>query len=185
MIMATSEPRKATLPTFSRVGRRPINLSGDRLVKMELLDEERTHPLVVEPLVPGVSLDGWVASHRDLVEQGLLQHGSLLFRGFGVSEQEDFERFIPALGLAPMQYMEGATPRKTLGEHVYTSTEFPAEHPIALHNELSYVLTWPMKVLFFCVVPPGTGGETPIGDVRRVYDRISPSVLRAFAEKGW
>jgi alpha-ketoglutarate-dependent taurine dioxygenase len=84
-----------------------------------------------------------------------------------------------------MHYVEGATPRTQVNEYVYTSTEFPADHQIALHNELSYVTSWPMKILFLCLQPATTGGETPVADMRKVLARLSPSVRDLFERRGW
>jgi alpha-ketoglutarate-dependent taurine dioxygenase len=72
-----------------------------------------------------------------------------------------------------------------LSEKVYTSTEYPADQSIALHNELTYVVTWPMKIYFFCVTAPAQGGETPIADVRRVLNRIDPKIRERFTRKNW
>jgi alpha-ketoglutarate-dependent taurine dioxygenase len=84
-----------------------------------------------------------------------------------------------------MQYTEGATPRTELGDKVYTSTEYPADEAIALHNELTYVTTWPAKIWFCCLQPAEQRGETPIADVRNVLKRIDPQILERFIEKQW
>jgi alpha-ketoglutarate-dependent taurine dioxygenase len=108
----------------------------------------------------------------------------LLFRGFSLSEPTQFRVLAESLtdGLQP--YVGGDSPRSRILGHVYTSTEFPPDLRIDLHNELSYTKTWPNRVLFFCLVPPASGGETPIADGREVYSRITPSVRERFAEKG-
>jgi alpha-ketoglutarate-dependent taurine dioxygenase len=84
-----------------------------------------------------------------------------------------------------MTYMEGATPRTLVGEKVYTSTEYPRDQSIAFHNELTYVTAWPKLIWFYCIQPADSGGETPIADVRRVFERIDVSIRKRFAEKGW
>jgi alpha-ketoglutarate-dependent taurine dioxygenase len=108
-----------------------------------------------------------------------------LFRGFTGGSQDDFEGFLEAISLKRMHYLEGATPRTDLGNQIYTSTEFPPEHAIALHNELSYSQVWPMRISFFCVTPPEEGGETPIADMRKVLKRIDPKIRQQFDERGW
>jgi alpha-ketoglutarate-dependent taurine dioxygenase len=115
----------------------------------------------------------------------LLKHGGVLFRGFEVASQEAFERFLAATSVELMRYTEGATPRTELGNKVYTSTEYPADHSIALHNELTYVMTWPKKIWFCCLQPAARRGETPLADVRRVFERIDPAIRKVFADKGW
>lgn len=162
-----------------------ISMSQEGLVKVGGLAGGGLLPLVVEPNYGGLSLSAWAAENRDFMERALLKHGGLLMRGFGLADHVDFDRFLSAVELPRMHYMEGATPRTELKEKVYTSTEYPSDQTIALHNELNYVVTWPMKIFFFCVTAPERGGETPIADVRRVYERISARVRERFHEKGW
>ena len=114
-----------------------INLSQGELVKLSYLRPDETLPLLVQPALDGVELPVWVRSHRDWIEETLHQHGGLLFRGFHLKGLDDFQEFIAATGVELMQYMESATPRTELKDKIYTSTEFPADQTIALHNELS------------------------------------------------
>jgi alpha-ketoglutarate-dependent taurine dioxygenase len=155
------------------------------LIKVDRLRPGQELPLVVTPNVRDVDLIEWAAENRDWIETNLLHYGGILFRGFGLSRQEHFERFLTAIKLELIDYMEGATPRRRLGDRIYTSTEFPPERSISIHNELCYVMTWPMKILFFCVTAPEQGGETPIGDVRKVLRNLPPHIRKRFAEKGW
>jgi hypothetical protein len=88
-----------------------INLSQGELVKLTYLRPDQTLPRVVQPAIDGVKLPAWVRSHRDWIEETLLQDGGLLFRGFDVKGVDDFDEFIAATGVELMQYMESATPR--------------------------------------------------------------------------
>jgi alpha-ketoglutarate-dependent taurine dioxygenase len=160
-----------------------IHVSAEALVRTN--DDARTLPLMVEPNVPGVDLCEWASLNLEFIRQNLQLRGGILFRGFGLSDHFDFDRFLKAIKLPRMHYMEGATPRKELSEKVYTSTEYPSDQYIALHNELNYVVTWPMKIFFFCVQAAETGGETPIADVRKVYERLDPRIIERFKEEGW
>ena len=54
-----------------------------------------------------------------------------------------------------------------------------------MHNELTYVVTWPMKIWFYCLNPAQERGETPIADVRKVYLRIDSSIREKFMRTGW
>jgi alpha-ketoglutarate-dependent taurine dioxygenase len=158
---------------------------GQGLVKTGHIAPEWPCPCVVRPALPDASLSAWARHNREWIETTLHHHGAILFRGFNIAGRQDLEAFTAAIALELMPYVEGATPRRHLDRNVYTSTEFPAEHAIALHNELSYVLTWPMKLAFVCLVPAQTLGATPIADVRGVYRRIPAAVRDAFVEKGW
>jgi alpha-ketoglutarate-dependent taurine dioxygenase len=109
----------------------------------------------------------------------------MLFRGFDVSSKGKFECWLRAVCPQLMRYTEGATPRTELGDKIYTSTEYPHDQVIALHNELTYVKPWPMKIAFFCEQPAERKGETPVADVRTVHHLIAPVVREKFERKGW
>jgi alpha-ketoglutarate-dependent taurine dioxygenase len=158
-----------------------VNKSFNR----EALVSSATIPLQIEAALPSLKLDTWASDNLPEIEEALKNSGAILFRGFDVSCEEDLQSFTRAINLQLMPYMEGATPRKTIANNVYTSTEFPPQQAIALHNENSYVTTWPMRICFCCIVAPNERGETPIADVRRVLRRIHPEILDEFDRKGY
>ncbi|MCA1612832.1 MAG: condensation domain-containing protein [Acidobacteria bacterium] len=176
---------EADLKRFTNVKPKAVSVSQQSLIKTSLLGEGQTLPLVVEPGLDFTELASWAAGNREFVESGLSRHGGILFRGFDIASRERFEQFLAAVSLPLMRYGEGATPRTELGNRIYTSTEYPPDQSIALHNELTYVVTWPMKIAFCCARPAEQRGETPLADVRRVLGRISPRVRERFAAKGW
>jgi alpha-ketoglutarate-dependent taurine dioxygenase len=180
-----SSPREAWAARRKSVTPKPLHVSQQDLVSTGTLPGGGPLPLVVRPNVEGVNLVAWAANNVEFIEASLLKHGGLLFRGFDVGDHRHFDEFLRAIGLPRMHYMEGATPRVELADKVYTSTEYPSDQHIALHNELNYVVTWPMKIFFFCVTPADEGGATPIADVRNVYRRLDPAVRQRFVEKGW
>jgi alpha-ketoglutarate-dependent taurine dioxygenase len=114
----------------------------------------------------------------------LAQYGGLLFRNFKVASASEFQRFIETVAGRPMEYLERSSPRKTVHEQIYSSTEYPADQSIFLHNENSYARSWPLRIFFYCEVPPTAGGETPLADVRSVYQRITPEIKERFRAKG-
>lgn len=154
-------------------------------VKAECLFTEGLLPLVMRPEAEGVDLAAWAAANRAQVEEALLKHGAILFRDFGLAGVADCERFTKAVAGGAMEYRERSSPRHEVGERIYTSTDYPADQTIFPHNEHSYSLTVPLKLLFFCLTPARRGGETPVADCRRVLGRISPRVRERFAERGW
>jgi alpha-ketoglutarate-dependent taurine dioxygenase len=173
-----ADRRKSIKPTA-------IDLVPENLVRTDYLRPGQTLPLVVEPNVEGVDPADWTALNRDFIDTRLLRHGALLFRGFGVRTQIDFTRFLNAATSQLMRYTEGATPRTELADKVYTSTEYPADQHIALHNELTYVTTWPGRIWFCCLQPAEQRGETPIADVRKVLQRLDPPLVERFRRKQW
>jgi glutamate-1-semialdehyde aminotransferase/alpha-ketoglutarate-dependent taurine dioxygenase len=146
--------------------------------------QQATLPLVVAAPAPGTQLATWAGARRDELRRALVRHGGLLFRGFGTTI-EGFEAFVQAVSGEPLDYQERTSPRHAVHGNVYTSTDFPPDERIFLHNEQSYNLTWPMRIFFHCAVAPGSGGQTPIADCRKVYARLSPETHRAFAEHGY
>jgi alpha-ketoglutarate-dependent taurine dioxygenase len=184
--MDKSMPGIKTSDMLKSIKRQAVGLRDDSLVKVSFADELRRLPLVIEPRVDGLRLAEWATPHRALVSEYLDRHGAILFRDFDVRQMTDFEEAIRATAGASelLEYEYRSTPRTHVSRRIYTSTEYPAELSIPLHNEMSYSLQWPMKVYFHCVLAAQTGGETPIADSRRVFARISPSVRSRFAEKG-
>jgi alpha-ketoglutarate-dependent taurine dioxygenase len=83
-----------------------------------------------------------------------------------------------------MEYRERSSPRSAVAGRIYTSTDYPPSCDILPHNENSYAHNWPLKIFFYCERPPVAGGETPLVDVRRVYQRISPATKAKFERLG-
>jgi alpha-ketoglutarate-dependent taurine dioxygenase len=165
--------------------RKARKLGQDDLVRTENLASGTELPLVLLPAVEGLDLISWAESHRQWIQSRLLHHGGLLFRNFSISSPTEFEKFVTVISGGPLAYKEQTSPRSRVHGNIYTSTEYPPEHVIFLHNENSYSSTWPLKIMFFCVVAPQEGGETPIADVRRVCARIPEKIRERFAHQGW
>jgi hypothetical protein len=113
---------------------------------------------------------------RDSADSLLLQHGAVLFRGLGVDSPAEFHEFVRTFGEPFTNYRHGNSPRVAVQAGVWTSTEYPAEYEISLHNELSYSHRWPSRLFFYCDQAPATGGATPVSDSRAVLDGLSPEV---------
>jgi alpha-ketoglutarate-dependent taurine dioxygenase len=154
-----------------------------RSAPLEASGPGATLPLVLRPAADGVDLAAWLSGHRELVETQLAQHGALLFRGFPLAEAEDLAGVVRAVAGELLEYSDQSSPRHKVSGNVYTSTDYPKHQSIFLHNENSYASAWPRKLFFFCRRAPDSGGETPLADCRRVYDRISPAVRDRFAER--
>ncbi len=144
-----------------------------------------TFPLVIEPAREEIDAVGWATAQRRPIRELLLRHGGVLFRGFTAGSVETFRSFIAAVSGEPLPYMEGSSPRHEVADRVYTSTDYPPRHRIPLHNELSYSNTWPLRLFFHCVVPPASGGATPVADSRNVYQRISPALRERLEERDY
>jgi alpha-ketoglutarate-dependent taurine dioxygenase len=152
--------------------RKPVSTFAP--VTMELLDGRG--PLVLESGQGDVELGEYAAAESALIESKLEQHGAILFRGFGIDSAERFESF--ATTVCGSLYEEyGDLPRQGVGGKVYGSTPYPSNQPILFHNESSHLHCWPRKILFCCLQPAASGGETPIADCRRVLTAL-PEAIR-------
>jgi alpha-ketoglutarate-dependent taurine dioxygenase len=55
---------------------------------------------------------------------------------------------------------------------------------LSLHNELSYSSAQPDRIYFLCLTAPAQGGETTLGDSRRILAAMPPDVRARFESKG-
>jgi len=154
-------------------------------------------PFVLEALsetseASRTELPGWIAQEIDWLETHLLAHGAILLRGFhSLRTAEDFEAVIGQLSTELLDYAGGNTPRSAVSGKVLTSTDAPDHLTIGLHQEMSYLEPSPNfpdptpdRVAFFCQVAPGSGGQTPICDMRVVYKRLPVDLVQRFESQG-
>jgi alpha-ketoglutarate-dependent taurine dioxygenase len=178
-----------TEPRFDRpwggARRRTLRLSAEELVRTSLLAPDEPLPLVVSPAVEGVDLLAWARDHRAFLEERLTAHGGLLFRGFGLDAVARFGELVAATSAGALPYVERSSPRSRVEGAIYTSTDYPPEEEIFLHNEQSYNLTFPRKIYFFCLRPAAEGGATPVADCRRVFARLPPELVQRFFARGY
>lgn len=158
------------------------------MIALKLFAPEQRLPLVVEAPAdrgagPETLLRYWQESF-DQIESKLLEHGAVLFRGFGIAQQEIFHQTVRSLPGRMLDYVDGNSPRTKLATGVYTSTEYPPEFFISMHNELSYSERWPARLFFCCVTAPEEGGETPLADSRSILRNLRPDLVDAFTRKG-
>jgi alpha-ketoglutarate-dependent taurine dioxygenase len=149
------------------------------------LDEGQGRILCLRARDRSVNLVEWAAQHAALIDEATRAEGAVLFRGFVVADNESFSRFIAATSSEWADYREPATPRREVSSNIFTSTEYPAEQRIPLHNENSHCTSWPLKIYFYSVVPALSGGQTPIADCRKVLARIPDSLIARFEQRKW
>lgn len=153
----------------------------DQKINVSYYDEDSL--LTISPKHTNTQLRGYIDSEKDQIQQVLLNKGAILFRGFEVGGPESFSTIARQLSPNLLEYNERSTPRSEVKDQVYTSTEYPSEFSIPMHNENSYAASWPMKVWFCCQIKASYGGETPIADSRRVYEKMSPKIKHKFIDK--
>lgn len=143
------------------------------------------HPVVVTPRAnaTAAALDEYVAAHAADLRQLLLDHGGILFRGFGLNSADDFNDTVTRTGARPLQYVGGNSPRTKVTREVYTSTEYPATETISLHNEMSYLHEWPRRLFFYCQLPASGGGQTPLASGRDILHDMPPDIVEKLRTK--
>lgn len=177
-------PRKNLRSQLSNLTPKPLEVNVKSMVHLSTFNTDKGFPGVLRPVVADFNLGVWLHENRSFIDELLLEYGALLFRGFDIFEPNELEAVVKGVTLKPAVYMEGATPRTRLGGRLFTSTNFPNDQSIAVHNELSYVNTWPMRLIFWCHTPPERGGATPICDVHEVYKILSPRIVEMFERHG-
>lgn len=158
--------------------------AADPRIRTGRLDGFPAAPVVVTPAEPGLVLAEFAGEIRPWIENVLHDAGAILFRGFEVEGLDGFGRFMLSASGELLPYTYRSSPRTQVQGNIYTSTEYPPEETIPFHTEMSYTTSWPMKIGFMSMIVAATGGETPIADSRRVYERIPDDVRRRFEEKG-
>jgi alpha-ketoglutarate-dependent taurine dioxygenase len=174
--------KEINLASFMRVSPVAVSVSQVELTKTGYLQSEQTLPLVIQPAAEDVDLADWAKGNLEFIEAELLKHGGILFRGFGLNSTSAFERFASAI--RPDLFGEyGDLPREGVSDKVYQSTPYPEDKTILFHNESSHMHRWPTKQWFYCVKPAQVGGETPIVDCRKVYQRLDPRIVENFRRR--
>jgi alpha-ketoglutarate-dependent taurine dioxygenase len=177
----TNDPAK--LKNLKAIKRQTIRVSQQSLVASRILaDGHRV--LLLEPGAHHVDLLAWAAENRTWIEDRLLEHGGLLFRGFAVPDATAFQQLARAICPELLDYVERAAPRKQVVGQVFTSTEYPADHWIPMHHEMSYSHNWPTKLFFYCEVAPERDGYTPVADDRDVIGRMPDAIKAPFLDRG-
>jgi len=138
-------------------------------------DEVGVFPFVLSPNNTSHILNDllqWIQGNKAYLEEKLLHHGAILFRGFVIDNAADFDQVVTSFGYEVLPYVGGAAPRKHVVGNVYTANEAPAHIAIPFHHEMAQVVNWPKKLFFYGDVIPNSGGETPICVSNEVYKRM-------------
>jgi alpha-ketoglutarate-dependent taurine dioxygenase len=126
-------------------------------------------------------LAGWLAARgADWLTELLAERKALVFRGFGVilaAVEPVFNQLVPDR----LPYVHGNSPRTKVGGNLYTSTEYPAQFTISMHNEMAYAHRWPSRLAFYCETAAAAGGATPVLDGELWHASLDAEVRDAFA----
>lgn len=155
---------------------------GDLVRVTPLLDGTRA--VTCEPTVDGLDPRDWLAGSGDTLARLRDEHGAVLLRGFSPLTADGLCALATAMSGELLAYNNRSTPRTQVSGKVFTSTEYPADQTIPLHNEMSYADSWPDTLFFACVVPAAEGGQTPLADSARVNDRVPAPIRERFERNG-
>jgi amino acid adenylation domain-containing protein len=162
---------------------KPVQLADRETFRLTSLHPEERLPLVLSPPSDDADLPALSALRKDFIESKLVEHGAILFRGFPCGSVTAFDTFTRTV-CSELFVENGEHPRENVKGTVYTPVYFPPERKLLWHNENTFNYRWPKKIWFCCVKPADRGGETPIVDSRKVYERMDPAIRDRFMRHG-
>jgi alpha-ketoglutarate-dependent taurine dioxygenase len=127
----------------------------------------------------------WAAEHRAALRAAVAQHGAVLVRGLGLRDAAEAGAVFSRLADELMTEQESFAPREAYSDGVYSSTKWPANQPMCMHHELSYLLEPPTLMLFACLRAPEAGGATAVADAPTVLDALPADLVERFGREGW
>lgn len=172
---------KSTFQDILNVKSNPLE-AKDSSTNIEFLQNEHTKIALIK-YSSAQQFNVWIEHNREKVEQVFRQHGAVLFRNLNTLSPSELQEVAGKMSKKLISYTEASTPRLRVSGNIYTSTEYPNDQSIPLHNEHSYTREFPRRIWFFCHTLASKGGETPIADSRSVYKKIDPQIIDLFTRK--
>lgn len=163
--------------------RQAIAVGSGELVRVSTLVDGARIALCT-PTVGGLDAREWLRRSDGLLGRLLKERGAVLLRGFAPLDAAGLGELAAIHSGELREYDNRSTPRTQVSGRVFTSTEYPADQSIPMHNEMSYTDSWPALLFLACVLPSETGGETPLADSARVYARIPAAIRERFERDG-
>jgi hypothetical protein len=153
-------------------------------VDATLLAPDQQFALKLETTRPLGDPVAWAQAHREMLRSALLRYGAVFLRGFGI----DPKAFKPvALAMSDsrpsLEYIGGTAPRSKVDDGVYLSTELPSHLSLLVHQEMSYMRSWPANIFFYCDIPSKEGGATPIASARALKQELDPAIYDEFKRR--
>lgn len=158
-------------------------------VNIGYIKDGQTLPLVITPGTDDRSVESltkWINENKEWVNDKIIEHGAVLFRGFDIKTPQLFESVAKTIDPELKNNYLGTSPRNIQPntEYVFSASELPGYYPIMQHCEMSFLPNPPRKLFFYCEVAPKEGGETPLTDFRKVYNDLDPKIRKEFEERG-
>lgn len=118
----------------------------------------------------------WKKKYKKIFEK----KGAVLFRGFKVSNINEFNSIVKSIHRKILNYEEASTPRSKIKGKVYTSTQISPQVEIPIHNEMSYASKFPQNLWFYSNKVAEKGGQTTIANSKKIYDEIDSEIKKDF-----
>lgn len=140
-------------------------------------------------------LEDWGNAVKSSMDDHLLTHGAMLFRGLPIENHDELSIFARYLKLplkepaAPgddtfCRNMQGRSMQsKSVSDTVRTASDEPPAYTIEPHNEY-HTAAFPKRLLLYCVKGPEVGGEWICSDGRAILQSLRPDVVKKFEEHG-
>ena len=130
----------------------------------------------------------WIKNNRDAIDEKIMLHGSVLFKGLYVHDSESesiemFEASATALSVKGLFNENGEHPHINLQGYVSKPVDYSASQQLLWHSENSFNHSWPQKIWFQCLLPSIEGGETTLVDNRRVFTEIPKNIRDEFISR--
>ncbi len=126
----------------------------------------------------------WYQENKETYDQLLLSSGAILLRGLNINSAPRFQQLMESLYPNPKSFLDGNSTRGKYTSNVYNASEYDAGTIIQLHTEYSYSNIWPSIICFSCVTAPDHGGQTTVGDCRKIISLLDDKIVDEFEKKG-
>ena len=131
----------------------------------------------------------WLKANLDSIESELANSGAVLFRGFPITNAEEFDAFSAAFAYPNFTYQESLSNavRINFTERVFTANEAPKDVEIFLHHEMAQTPISPSKLFFFCQSAADNGGATPLCRSDMLFAEFAaqmPDIASKFVREG-
>ncbi|MFI5800322.1 TauD/TfdA family dioxygenase [Streptomyces sp. NPDC051677] len=127
----------------------------------------------------------WAAEHREALYRIVASQGAVLIRGLGLHDATGASAVLRTLADELMTEREAFAPRWSYDDRIYSSSKWPPNQPMCMHNELSYAVEFPATMAFACLSAPNSGGATALADAGRVLRGLPSDLVERFEREGW
>ena len=127
------------------------------------------------------SIDDLIPNFLEL-RHDLREKGVIRLKGFNIDSSSKFKKMALLFSERLISKNGEHIPDPNV-EGVFMPVNYSEKKKLLWHNENSFNDTWPLTIMFACILPAEIGGETPIVDSRKILMKLNPTVLEEFTRK--